>query len=614
MIVRVVGTKVHPVKIREIPRPRLVLFLLLAFSSFSIVHAQELSAAFIPDLYPLSFIDAEGNRTGFYIDLLNAISDELNYSIRYIEGSWAESFERTVNGEIDLLPSVTYTPERDEFLDFVPEHVLTGWTQVIIPQNSEVESVIDLQGLSVGIMRGDNNGEAFVEFIDSFDIPPPQLQLYDSFPEILSALSANNLDAGVVQSFTEVEQYPGLRRSAIIFNPFHTSFATASGNIPQVLEEMAGLIERWKAGEPSPYYQILNRYFGLTERIVVPVWLTALLIILTLTALFSWLIVRKLTLALRRSKSRLEELNARLEEKIELRSRLLENSQKELVQKEKMAALGNMVAGIAHEVNTPVGVAITASSYLQEQVEKLARNYRNKSLSEGSFHEFIEQAESSSTMIQSNLLRAGDLIQSFKEISVDQAVDEARSINLREYCESVLLSLSPRLKGSRIDYRLQAEDAELEVRPGAIAQILTNLFENAIVHAFGDPEATPDSPLIQITAYTEEIHGTSAPADLNRSLVILVEDNGRGIDAEILPRIYEPFVSSKRFQGSSGLGMSIVHNLVVGQLNGSIRVENVRSESLPIDNALTESLPAKENGGGKQEGRGTRFSIHIPVT
>ncbi|AHC16038.1 ATP-binding protein [Salinispira pacifica] len=551
------------------------------------LRSQTLQAAFIPDLYPLSYLDQDGTRTGFYIDLLQALAEELDYEIQYRDGSWGESFQRTVDGDLDLLISVTYTPERDEFLDYVPLRVLTGWTQVILPQNSDVENVIDLQGLSVGVMRGDNNGEAFVDFVGSFEISQPRLIIYDSFSEILTALSAGDLDAGVVQSFTPVENYPRLKRSAIMFNPFHTSYATASGNIPQVIEDMETIIGRWKEQESSPYYRIFNRYFGGAERVVIPPWLTAIMIILILTAVFSWLIVRYLTLALRRSNQSLEELNATLEEKVEQRSRLLEDSRKELLEKEKMAALGNMVAGIAHEVNTPVGVAVTASSYLQEMVGKIHRDYQNDALSQRAFRDFISQAESSSVMIQSNLLRAGELIQSFKEISVDHSVDEPRTINLREYCDSVLLSLSPRLKDCPVEYRLQAEDAELHIRPGSIAQILTNLFENALIHGFPETEM-PSSPLISITTGIEQTNGIPHSTPPLRTLKIVVEDNGKGIDPHILPRIYEPFISSKRFEGSSGLGLSIVHNLVVQQLNGTIRAE-------------------------PRPGRGTCFTIHIPL-
>lgn len=232
----------------------------------------------------------------------------------------------------------------------------------------------------------------------------------------------------------------------------------------------------------------------------------------------------------------------------------------QLVEAEKMAALGNLVAGVAHELNTPVGVSITAASTLAERADEIARALADRKLTQSDLTRFLEASGTLSSMILANLQRAGDLIQSFKQVAVDRASERQRPIVLRHYLGQVLHSLQPALRRPLVVVELDVPgDITLDTYPGALAQIVTNLVLNAVVHGFDGRDAGRVA--------------LSARRDGER-LLLEARDDGRGIAPEHLPRIFEPFYTTRRDRGSSGLGLHIVYNLVSQRLGGEIRCES----------------------------------------
>lgn len=259
-----------------------------------------------------------------------------------------------------------------------------------------------------------------------------------------------------------------------------------------------------------------------------------------------------------------EELVLRIAEtdaaNTELRSVVedLHRTQKQLVATEKMASLGELVAGVAHEINTPVGVGVTAASTLYGASRDTADAYKAGALTDGGLRRYFEQSMQSTTIILNNLRRAADLVNSFKRVAVDQTSFERRRFHLRSYLEETLLSLRPNLKNTEIAVEIDCE-ATLEVDsvPGAISQIITNLVMNSLSHAFAPGQA--GSIVIKADALGEEIR-------------LSYRDDGCGMDSEIREKIFEPFYTTKRGQGGSGLGMHIVFNLVTQQLGGRVEV------------------------------------------
>lgn len=252
----------------------------------------------------------------------------------------------------------------------------------------------------------------------------------------------------------------------------------------------------------------------------------------------------------------------------------LQQTQNELVRSEKMASLGTLVAGVAHEINTPVGIGLTAITNLGELMTDVEKQFEVNSLKRSDFKHFLENCRMASSIIESNLGRASDLIRSFKQVSVDQLTESRREFDLKWYLQQVVTSLEPKIRQAGHHVELVCpEGVEIDSYPGTFAQIMTNLFMNSILHAF-DPGQAGE---LRLEAGVTE-----------SELCLQYSDDGRGMNSETRQKIFEPFFTTRRGAGFSGLGMHIVYNLVAIQLGGTIN--------------LTSEI-----------GLGTRFDIRIPI-
>jgi len=268
------------------------------------------------------------------------------------------------------------------------------------------------------------------------------------------------------------------------------------------------------------------------------------------------------------------KLNSELENKVRERTYELETSledlkraQRQIVESEKMTSLGSLVAGVAHEINTPLGIGVSAASHLSSNTNNISKLYKENNMSQSEFEEFLEDNLNLTAAILRNLERAAKLIRSFKQVAVDQSSNEMRSIRVKEYIEEVLLSLHPKYK-HLIDEIVVDCSVELVVNtnPGSLAQIITNLVMNSILHAF-DEEIYQKDASIKIAV--DELF-----KDEKRFIEIRYSDNGKGIDSEHKKKIFDPFYTTKRANGGSGLGLSIVYNLITQQLHGEIVCES----------------------------------------
>jgi signal transduction histidine kinase/purine-cytosine permease-like protein len=252
-----------------------------------------------------------------------------------------------------------------------------------------------------------------------------------------------------------------------------------------------------------------------------------------------------------------------LQEKAQQLEQTLTNLQKaeaQLIQTEKMAALGGLVAGIAHEINTPIGIGVTAASFLMEKTSAFATAFRDGTMKRSDLTKFLEVAEQSSRMTLTNLNRAAQLIQSFKQVAVDQSSESKRVFNLVVYLDEILLQLSPKLNLTQHQVIVEGDRTlMLHSYPGALSQIVTNLVMNSLLHAYGADE----QGLIRLTVEHRDA-----------AVCLRYEDDGQGIAPEHLGKIFEPFFTTKRGQGGSGLGLHIVYNLVTQKLGGTIQCES----------------------------------------
>lgn len=278
--------------------------------------------------------------------------------------------------------------------------------------------------------------------------------------------------------------------------------------------------------------------------------------------------------ALKNAEDALRKLNEELEQRVERRTADLRSAnadlqqaldrltltQRQLVEAEKLASLGALVAGIAHEINTPIGVSVTAASHLTEEAGRISRLLAAGELKRSDLERFANAALDSSQMILRNLQRADRLVRSFKQVAVDQSSEDRRIVDLGAAIEEILTTLGPTLKKSphRIDL-VCAEKVVCETAPGALYQIITNLLMNSLIHAF--PDGQPGRIGITVARHAETI-------------AIEYEDNGVGMDEVACARIFDPFFTTRRGSGGSGLGMHIVYNLVTQVLGGTIVVDS----------------------------------------
>ena len=258
----------------------------------------------------------------------------------------------------------------------------------------------------------------------------------------------------------------------------------------------------------------------------------------------------------------LKTLNQNLEQTVEERTFQLQNNlhqlksaQQQLINSEKMALMGELVAGVAHEINTPLGIGVTASSALWTKVDEIEKLYQSDSMTEEDFNGFMEYLKESSGLILVNMQRASELIQSFKRVAVDQSSDVTRYINFGSYLKDVVRSLKPQWKKHSIELA-ESEKLEIETTPGVWSQILSNLILNSIHHGFREEHV---SGTIRI-GYN--VRG--------KELELIYQDNGSGIPEDLLDKIFEPFFTTRKHEGGSGLGMHIVYNLISYKLKGTI--------------------------------------------
>ncbi len=251
----------------------------------------------------------------------------------------------------------------------------------------------------------------------------------------------------------------------------------------------------------------------------------------------------------------------------------LRRAQRQLFEAEKHAALSQLVAGVAHEVNTPVGIALTAASHLRDEFTRIANPGRPEGPTYSDLAQFLDSAREASSITVNNLMRAANMVRSFKQISVDQSSEARRVFHLEPYIDDILLSLRPRLKHSCHEIVVDCpSELEIDSYPGALSQVLTNLVLNALLHAF------PSGATGRITIHARR-EGTR--------LELSVSDNGHGIAPEHRPHIFEPFFTTRRGEGGSGLGLHIVYNLVTQTLGGEVRCES----ALDIGTTFVLDLP-----------------------
>lgn len=274
---------------------------------------------------------------------------------------------------------------------------------------------------------------------------------------------------------------------------------------------------------------------------------------------------------LEEQKKELERLNSELSATIDE----LERTRDELVQSEKMASLGRLVSGFAHEINTPIGIAVTASSSLSDAQQSIMGMLSQEEVDEDDLVSNLETIRDASELTLANLRRAAELLISFKRTSIDQTAETPRLFGVYEVIHDVVVSLNNKFKQTQIEIKITCpSDLSIYGYPGSISQILTNFMMNSLIYGFEDGSLPGE---IVMSAGQE-----------NDNLCLEYADSGKGMDEETLKNLFEPFFTTRRARGGTGLGMYICYNIITSRLKGTIECES-------------------------EPGQGTRFHIRFPV-
>jgi PAS domain S-box-containing protein len=254
--------------------------------------------------------------------------------------------------------------------------------------------------------------------------------------------------------------------------------------------------------------------------------------------------------------------------------RNLRETQNSLIEAEKLAALGRLVAGVAHEVNNPIGISLTVASSLERKTALFAGDVARGDLKRSSLNAFLEASRDASSQLVANLNRAAELIASFKQVAADRNYSDQRTFDLGDLTEQVVMSLRPGLRKHHLTLTVDCQpNLTMNSYPGPYGQVLTNLFLNAVAHAF--PEGRPGSVDIKVSEFGRD------------HVEIVFSDNGCGMSLDVRRRAFDPFFTTRRDQGGTGLGLHIVYSIVTNRLGGRLELDS-------------------------QPGRGTRIQIILP--
>ncbi len=286
----------------------------------------------------------------------------------------------------------------------------------------------------------------------------------------------------------------------------------------------------------------------------------------------------------------------------------LKDAQETLVQAEKLASLGALVAGIAHEINTPLGIALSCASHLADATTRMGALAAADDMGIDDFERYVATATDTSTLILANCERAAALIRSFKQVAVDRTSSERRHFDLATSIGETLVSLGPRLRqaGHRIAVSCPT-GLDIDGYPGALSQVLTNFVMNAVIHGFDEgvvgtiaitAEAVAANQVRLVTAPDGTLSITAEPVT-GSQIRLICRDDGKGIPEQHLGRIFDPFFTTRRGTGGTGLGLHVVYNLVTGPLQGSLAVASELGQGTTFTMTFPRALRAVEDKAGE---------------
>jgi signal transduction histidine kinase/ActR/RegA family two-component response regulator len=520
---------------------------------------------------PKVFIDSAGNPQGFFIDILNYIAAKEGWQLDYVAATWEKNLEKLEKAEIDLLLDIAESEGRTELFDFNKEIIFSNWAIVYVQKDSKIQSILDLKGKNIAVMKGDISYEDFIRNMESLGIYAT-FEEVEQFSDVFELIVQEKVDAGIISRLygLQHEAKYEVDRSTIICCPRNLYFAVPKDKNQDLIKKIDQHLFQLKRDDQSIYYTSLIKWIEGFSPYKFPTWLVWLLILTggTLAVFAAGIVVLKMKVNMRTT-----ELSKRNEELInEIADRKRAEKEKEtlqvqLIQAQKMEAIGTLAGGIAHDFSNFLQAI---SSYVELMKFENARdsqvsNYLSKILN------IINNANN----LTKQLLTVSRKIKS-----------ELKATNLNDQILQVQALLESTIPNTiKVELDLGKDLKIIHVDSGQIEQVLLNLALNA-------SHAMPDGGKITIKTRNfvldEDLHTIHWGTDRGEYVLLKISDTGHGIEKEVQHRMFEPFFTTKAPGQGTGLGLAMVYGIVKNH-HGHIECDS-------------------EPGGG------TRFNIYFPIS
>lgn len=517
------------------------------------------------EVKPISIIKGNKNQ-GIFKDYLKIIEQRSGLKFKFIKSeSWEDAHSKFKEKRIDVIPMGESALSLKNIL---LSKSLIGFKYAIVSNNEEtyIDGLSELRGKIIAVPKGHSSHNLIKK-----SYPEIKIIITEDVNEALKMVSKNKVDAFVGNSAVSIfhikNSFPDLRIIGLSDEYLNIHIAVQD-KYPELLTILNKVILSITEDEKL---RIKDKWIGTEINTAVDYTLlytviTIFLIVLAIVLYFTKKLasakkeienrnkkIEETLIELKNSKEELENSHHELEVSIEN----LKQTQNHLVESEKMASLGKLVAGVAHEINTPVGVGITASSHLSFASDEIRMKFEDNDMSKEEFKEYLDEVDKLTALISTNLNRTSEFIKNFKDVAVDQTSEQKRVFYLKDYTVGILFSVENIIKKKDINIDINCDETLfIDSYPGLYSQIITNLIINSFRHGF----KTKDKGTISIDISLED-----------KLLKLIYKDDGVGIPKENLSQIYEPFFTTNREDGGTGLGLNIIYNIVKNNLNGTIK-------------------------------------------
>jgi hypothetical protein len=509
---------------------------------------------------PKVFTSKSGKPAGVFIDVIEHIAASEGWKLRYVHGTWGEGLDRVARGEIDLMPDVAYTAEREKIYSFHKVPVLSSWYQIYAPKGSNIHSLLDLNKKRILVLERSVQQAAFLRLSKGFGlvitlIPVPD---YDTMFEMVAKGKADAAATNIFYGKMHANKY-GLEDTAVVFEPSDLFFAATKGDPKHVLDTIDKRLSELKNNHQSNYYASLKRWTSEEVKFKLPPWLKALLPIAGIALLLSLLGSLVLKHQVNARTRELRQINQEMEQRIAQRTTELTVANNKLKELDQLKSM--FIASMSHELRTPLNSIIgftgmtlqgLSGELNHEQKDNLARVYKSAK----------HLLALISDVIDISKIEAGRVEPFLEKVSLKEILDEA------------VTSVEPQMKEKGLALELDIpDDVQITTDRKRLLQCLLNFLSNAVKFT--------ESGTIGVSSRVSDGY-----------VDVAVTDTGIGISEKDLPKLFEAFErleSHLRVKaGGTGLGLYLTRKLITDILHGEVSVQS-------------------------REGEGSTFSLRIPV-